>query len=395
MIRPMRWILVMGYLSALAAADTFTPARGNEILHGYMTSQSQAGKTIVMTKEKGKMALNLSEYSIRSDHHGRSPFISLIAIRDPLELEIQTAAFEKAVVAEADKGPVFLVVEIDSPGGRVDLVKRMCAALLQIKYCPTVAYVCGGPSGGAYSGGAILCLACRQIYMAKDTAIGAAAIMFRSEGSGPLDPKKVLGDTIGEKMNSAWRNYVGSLADQNNRPALLAKAMVDQDIVAVEIEQNGQRAFVESFNQKPGDRLIKTWSRKGSLLTLTASEAVECGFANGLASSRDDLLKTLDAASMEIRSNTAYIDARTQYETIVKKFNREVESIDLRIKQLESFTKGVPRPQALKVYQGLLQDIRSLIRMAQICPDLPVSQEELKLILNSVQAEYDAIRMTR
>jgi hypothetical protein len=231
--------------------------------------------------------------------------------------------------------------------------------------------------------------------MARDTAIGGAAIIYQTEGSVPLDPKQVLGDRVGEKMNSIWRNYVGSLAEQYNRPALLAKAMVDQDIVAIEVLQNGKRAFVESFNQKPGDQIIKTWSRKGSLLTLTAGEAVQCGFSNGLVSSRDELLKNLHAESTEIRANTAFADARTQYETIVKKFNRESESIDLRIKQLESFTKGVPRAQALKIYQGLIQDIRSLVRMTQICPDLPVSQDQLKLILNSVQAEYDAIRMTR
>jgi hypothetical protein len=220
-------------------------------------------------------------------------------------------------------------------------------------------------------------------------------MILHTDNSGPMDLKKVLGEEVGEKMNSAWRNYVGSLAELNNRPGLLAKAMVDKDIAVVEVEHNGKRQFVEPFNQQTGDKVVKTWSRKGSLLTLTAMEAVQCGIADGTAASRDELLSAMKVASVAIQENGRMAEARKQFEDILKRFKKINDSLDLRVQQLGTFARTVPRAQVLKTYQGVLQDIRALIRMGQICPDLPYSQEDLQAALNAVQAQYDALRMAR
>ncbi len=395
MVRQVGWILGVFLTVGTTVADTFVPRSGGAILHGYATSQSQGSKAIVVTPEQGPVPLNLAEYQVRIDSQGRQSHIALIGLYDEIKLEMEATAFEKAIVEEADQGPRYIIVEIDSPGGRVDLVKRMCSALSSVKYCPTVAYIRGGKHGGAYSGGAVVALACQKIFMAKDTAIGAASMVLLSEESGPVDLKTALGEEVGEKMNSAWRNYVGSLAEQNNRPGLLAKAMVDQDIAVLEILHNGKRLFVESYNQKAGDQVIKTWSRKGSLLALTAMEAVQCGIADGTAGSRDELLGILESPSLPVRENGRIADARKQYDDMAKRFQKINDSLDLRVHQLETFTNTVPRAQILKTYQEILQEIRALIRMVQTCPDLPYSQDELKSVLNSVQARYDAIRMTR
>lgn len=395
MIRRMGWILAFVLTVGLTAADTFIPKTGGSALHGYLTSQTEGQKTVAMTEEQGRLSVNLSDYTIHPGSQGRQPHVALISIPDQIELEMETAAFEKALVEEADRGPLYIIIEIDSPGGRVDLVKRMCSALSSVKYCPTVAYVRGGKHGGAYSGGAVVAMACQKLFMAKDTAIGAASMIIHTDRTGPVDLKKVLGEEIGEKMNSAWRNYVGSLAELNNRPGLLAKAMVDPEIAVVEILQNGKRQFVEPFNQQTGDKVIKTWSRKGSLLTLTAMEAVQCGIADGTAASRDELLGTLKAASAPIQENGRTAEARKQFEDILKRFNKINDSLDLRIHRLGTFANTVPRAQVLKTYQGVLQEIRALIRMVQTYPDLPYSQEDLQAALNVVQAQYDAIRMAR
>jgi ATP-dependent protease ClpP protease subunit len=395
MIRRMGWILAFVLTVDMAVGDTFIPKSGGSALHGYLTSQTEGAKTIVVTQEQGQLSVNLSDYKIQPDSQGRKPHVAVISIPGVIELEMETAAFEKAVVEEADRGPLCIVVEIDSPGGRVDLVKRMCSALSSAKYCPTVAYVRGGKHGGAYSGGAVVAMACPKLYMAKDTAIGAASMILHTDKSGPMDLKKVLGEEVGEKMNSAWRNYVGSLAELNNRPGLLAKAMVDKDIAVVEVEHNGKRQFVEPFNQQTGDKVVKTWSRKGSILTLTAMEAVQCGIADGTAASRNELLSAMKVASAAIQENGRMAEARKQFEDILKRFKKINDSLDLRVQQLGTFARTVPRAQVLKTYQGVLQDIRALIRMGQICPDLPYSQEDLQAALNAVQAQYDALRMAR
>jgi membrane-bound ClpP family serine protease len=396
MIRPMGWIALLILTVGMTRADTFSPKSGGSPLHGYMTSKTEGSQTVVVTQEKGSVSLNLSDYKIQPDTQGRQPNIALVSILNEIDLEMETAAFEKGLVEEADRGPLFILIEIDTPGGRVDLVKRICSTLSTIKYCPTVAYIRGGQHGGAYSGGAVLAMACQKLYMAKDTAIGAASMVLLTKQGAPLDLKKALGEDIGEKMNSAWRNYVGSLAEQNNRPGLLAKAMVDKEITAVEIQRNGKRQFVEPFNQQPGDKVVKTWSRKGSLLTLTGSEAVQCGIADGTAANRDELLAAVKASSASIQENSRIVEARKQYEDILKRFKKLNDSLDLRVQKLDSFaSSSVPRAQVLKTYQGVIQDIRALIRMAQACPDLPYSQDDLKAALNAVQAQYDAIRVAR
>jgi membrane-bound ClpP family serine protease len=395
MIRRAGWILAFVMTVGMTAADTFIPKSGGSALHGYLTSRIEGSKTVVVTQEQGSVSLYLQDYKIQPDSQGRQPQIALISIPGEIELEMETTAFEKALVEEADRGPLCIVIEIDSPGGRVDLVKRMCSALSSVKFCPTVAYVRGGKHGGAYSGGAVVAMACQKLYMARDTAIGAASMIIHTDKSGPVDLKKVLGEEVGEKMNSAWRNYVGSLAEQNNRPGLLAKAMVDKDIAVVEILHDGKRQFVEPFNQQTGDKVVKTWSRKGTLLTLTAMEAVQSGIADGAAASRDELLGALKAPSVPVRENGRMAEARKQFEDMVKRFKKINDSLDLRAQQLGAFANTVPRAQVLKTYQGVLQEIRTLIRMVQTCPDLPYSEDDLKAALNAVQAQYDAIRMAR
>ena len=391
----MGWILAFVLTVSTTVADTFIPKSGGTALHGYLTSHTDGQNTVVITQEQGQLSVNLSDYKIQPDSRGRQPHIGLISLPGEIELETETTAFEKAVVEEADCGPLCLIIEIDSPGGRVDLVKRMCSALSSVKYCPTVAYVRGGKHGGAYSGGAVVAVACSKLYMAKDTAIGAASMIIHTDKTGPVDLKKVLGEEVGEKMNSAWRNYVGSLAELNNRPGLLAKAMVDKEIAVVEILHNGKRQFVEPFNQQTGDKIVKTWSRKGTLLTLSAMEAVQCGIADGIAASRDDLLSAMKAPSVPIQENGRMAEARKQFEDILNRFKKIDDSLDLRMKQLGTFSNTVPRAQVLKTFQGVLQEIRALIRMVQTCPDLPYSQEDLQAALNAVQAQYDAIRMAR
>ena len=56
--------------------------------------------------------------------------------------------------------------------------------------------------------------------------------------------------------------------------------MADKNIQVVEVsEENGQSFFLNPADRKPQQNSVRTWSKKGSLLALTASEAVQCGIA--------------------------------------------------------------------------------------------------------------------
>jgi ClpP class serine protease len=371
-------------------ADTFLNAQTGQSYHGYATGNENAGLSDVNTAEQGPVKLNLSQFKTTRDRTGRNNTVMVLSIPAEIILGMETSAFEKAVKDAASKGPLFILIEIDSPGGRVDLAMRICSAITKTSNCDTYAYVKGGSNGGAYSGAAAVALACNKIYMSPGTAIGAATIITRDSTGKPVDIKEALGQTIGEKIGSGWRNYLASLAENNNRPGVLVKAMENKDIEAVEVNENGKRVFIESVNKKPGQTIVKTWSKRGSVLTLPAQEAVDCGIADKIYGSRQDLLQDQNALSAQVIPDESLDKARDLYQRIEKSLKRINASVDLGIKQLEATQS---RSGALKAMRGLINDAQFVLGLKKkFGDDVPVDEQEVQEFLNSVQAEYDALR---
>jgi hypothetical protein len=208
-----------------------------------------------------------------------------------------------------------------------------------------------------------------------------------------VEIKKVLGDVIGEKMRSGWRNYLASLADNHHRPAALAKAMENKDIEVVEVNENGKRVFVEAMNKKPDEKIVKTWSKAGRLLTLTANEAVDCGMADKLYANRQDLLADFNAVSAQIISDTTMEDARKLYARIEKSLEKINASVDLGVKQIKATQS---RGQAMKAMKGLMSDAQFVLGLKRkFGDDVPIDEQKVQSFLNSVQAEYDNLKAMR
>lgn len=284
--------LMLLVFSLACPADTFTHRKSGEVLHGYATSQVKDNRTAVHTRQKGVVELNLAEWKVAADREGRNNKVIVLTLDDAIMFEIETAALEKAIVEVADEGPLFVLLEIDTPGGRIDFAQRICAAIAGARNCQVVGFVRGGRYGGAISAGAAVAFACDKIFMAGNTVIGAATAFALSQ-KGPQDFKEAYGEDIGEKFSSAWRAKLASLAEQNGRPGLLARAMIDKDIEVIEVSDGGNRLFIEPVNKKQAQNVVHTWSKKGSLLTLTAAEAVGCGIADKVVSSRRELVRNL------------------------------------------------------------------------------------------------------
>jgi hypothetical protein len=387
--RPLAALL---FTAAIACrADTFINRQTAEVLHGYATSQVVDGKTVVYTQQKGRLPLDLSNYDIHRNQLGRNNTAIVISIEESILLEIETQAIEKAIASAADRGPLFILLQIDSPGGRVDLAKRICAAIANACNCEVIAFITGGKYGGAFSAATAIALACDRIYIAPNAALGAAALMT-SDSAGPKDLEQVVGETVSEKMTSAWRGYLGSLAAKNNRPSLLAMAMVDKDIEVLEVSQDGQQTFVEPANQKPQDQIIRLWSRKGSLLTLTAPDSLSCRMADGLAGSQQQLLTQRGAESAKIIVDTSAQQARKTFEKVVARFERLVSSLDYHRKQLKQVRT---QNQQMVILRSVISDYEDLIRIARNYPDIPVTAHSLEKELNSAQAAYNGLRMQR
>ncbi|MFA5293470.1 MAG: hypothetical protein WC496_10605 [Phycisphaerae bacterium] len=376
-----------------AVADTFVNTQNGETYHGFLIGDSNAGLSDVNTIEKGIIEVNLSQFKVTRDRAGRNNTVALLSVPDVIMLGMETKAFEDAIKQAASKGPLFILIEIDCPGGRVDLAMRMCSAVQETTNCNTYAYIKGGTCGGAYSAAVALSLSCDKIYMSPGTVIGAATMISVNDEGKPVEIKQALGETVGEKMSSGWRNYLASLASEKNRPAVLAKAMESKDIEAIEINKNGKRLFIESVNKKPDDIVVKTWSKKDSILTLTAEEAVECGMADKLYANRQDLLADHNALSAQIIPDVSMAKAREIYQRIEKSLKRINASIDLGVKQLKA-TKS--RGQALKAMRNIINDAQFVLGLKRkFGDDVPVDEKKVQDYLNDVKAEYDALRTAR
>ncbi|TVP77364.1 MAG: nodulation protein NfeD [Gemmatimonadales bacterium] len=168
-------------------------------------------------------------------------------------IEMGLAPFVERSLAEAGQaGAVAVVLDMDTPGGRVDAAERIADAL-QESEVPVYVWV----NRRAISAGALISLAADDIFLRPSATMGAAT---------PVDGQ--TGETAPEKMVSAMRSTMRSLAETRGRDPRIAEAMVDPDI---EVE-----GVVEA----------------GRLLTLTPSEAEELGFGHAV-DTWDDLMARL------------------------------------------------------------------------------------------------------
>jgi membrane-bound ClpP family serine protease len=389
------WWLIFGisfaWLAFCAACfgDTFTHRQRGEVVHGYAIGETDGVEIIVQTEEKGVVRLNLAEWEATADRLGRNNKVIILAIDNEMMLEIETQALEQAIGVASKEGPLFILLEIDTPGGRTDLVQRICGAIASTGGCEVVAFVNGGPYGGAISAGAAAALACDKIYMANTTSIGAATVISLSE-KGPTDIKKTFGDAVGEKFSSAWQAYLASLAEHNRRPGLLARAMIDKDLEVIEVSEADRKLFIEPVNRRQEQRVVHTWSKRGSLLTLTADEAVKCGIGDGIINSRSELLRKLDAATAEIVTNKDVQKAREELRRAQGQLNRIRKSIDLKIKQSDN---PQPRAKVLKTLRSARAEFKTLIKLAKKYPDLGLNIRILEDELNTVEANYQKVKM--
>jgi len=382
--------LVIYVLSSACPADTFTNLKTQQVLHGYATSQTQGGETTVFTEEKGKLSLNLSQWRITPDHTGRNNKVIIITLDDQISLYIEAQALKEAISKSADEGPLFILIEISTPGGQLDRIQQICGQISKIKHCRVIAFITGGRHKGALSGGAAVAFACDKIFMADDAVIGAASLVAKS-ATGPKDIKEVIGEDLGEKVVSSWRAHLASMAEQHGRPGILAMAMADREIEVVEVSEANKKLFIDPANKNPQQDFVHVWSKKGDLLTLTAQDAVKCGIADNIFNSRQQLLRHLQAENAEIVNNTDLQDARLELKRAKAQIARIRKSLDLKTQQLEY---EHPAPKVLRLLREARSDFQNLIRLAKKYPDLQLATYPLEEELNSIEAAYDKVKRT-
>lgn len=165
-------------------------------------------------------------------------------------IELGLAPYVARSIREAERaGARAVVLEIETPGGRVDAAQQIVNALKDARI-PTYAYI----NRRAFSAGAMIALATDSIFMREGAVMGAATPV---DGGGEKAPEKIV---------SAMRSEMRALAEARGLDARVAEAMVDEEI------------------EIPG--VVE----RGKLLTLTTSEAVRLGYAQQVGDWNDVLL---------------------------------------------------------------------------------------------------------
>jgi len=171
-------------------------------------------------------------------------------------IELGLAPFVERSLEEARAaGADALVLDIDTPGGRVDAAERIADAISDSEV-PVYAFI----NRRALSAGALISLAAQEIYMRPGSVIGAATPVT---GDGQRAPEKIV---------SAMRSSMRALAEARDLDPSVAEAMVDEQIGVPGVSEEGQ------------------------LLTLTTEEAVGLGYAQEV-NDWDDLMGRLGMTS--------------------------------------------------------------------------------------------------
>ena len=184
---------------------------------------------------------------------GAAPLVYSVPVRGTIEHGV--AAFLARGLREArEAGAEAVIIEIDTPGGFVDAALKMRDSIMTAGV-RTVALV----NTRAWSAGALIAIACDDVGMKMGGSMGAAETR----------PKE-------EKYISAMRAEFEATAEMRGRDPKIAGAMVDADV------------------DIPG--LIE----RGKILTLTAKQAKDVGYADYTVRDIQDMLEQAGLAGAEL-----------------------------------------------------------------------------------------------
>ncbi|UTW68290.1 nodulation protein NfeD [bacterium SCSIO 12643] len=147
--------------------------------------------------------------------------------------------FQKAIDAAKENNADYLMIELDTYGGTVDMADSIRTAIL---HSPIPVYIL--IDNNAASAGALISIACDKIYMIPGSTIGAATVVTQEGVKAP------------DKIQSYFRSKMRATAEVKGRNPDIAEAMVDEDLE------------------------IEGITKKGKLLTFTVSEALTHGYCD-------------------------------------------------------------------------------------------------------------------
>ncbi len=193
------------------------------------------------------------------------------------------------------------VIQLTTNGGSGKIMAEMAEAISGARDIHTTMYV----KGRAFSAGAMIALACDDIYMEPGSVVGAATpILLTSEGVANL-PEEVK-----EKFMRAGVTEFEAMAHKKGHSAQIAAAMVDPglEVLAVRRASDGpielmNREEYEAALKGPNGRrvqIVEVVNNEKRLLVFTDKEAVKWGLAVDNPHDLNTLVKSVGLADRQI-----------------------------------------------------------------------------------------------
>lgn len=351
-------------LCASARADRLILSDGRT-LEGEIHHQDDSTVTIEIRRGGSVLLQRVARDQIRTWFKRSTegePYVTLPingVIGQDITPEALRAGFGQARAA----GAKFVILAINSPGGNVGAMAEMVDDILaESKQTQVIAYV-----KQAYSAAAVIAMACRQVYMTPDAAIGAV-VPFRMTDNGPVE--------VDAKFRSALQAKIRATAAMAEHADLIIRGMSELDLEVFLTRENGKPVLLTSGEGK----LIKA---RGTILSLTGPEAAECGLAR-LATSMGDL-------GMQVAGGSWHEVSRKPWNAVIDTVAvaRQREQAEVararRIAQREAAIKIIT-PECQSLIHRMTQ-LRSVYLARQI--DLARIQEQFKAEVARIQEEYD------
>lgn len=193
------------------------------------------GAAVREARGADRAASNAGGVAVPSARQARNVFI--ITIEGPIT-NVTAYSVKRRLAAAASAGADAVVFELRTPGGAVGATLEICDAIKNSPVANTVAWV----NTQAYSAGAFIALACREIVVAESATMGDAAPIAALPGMGvqnlnATERQKILAPILAEIVDSARRG---------GHDELLVQAFVSLgvELWLVEEKGTGRRHFV-------------------------------------------------------------------------------------------------------------------------------------------------------
>jgi ATP-dependent protease ClpP protease subunit len=277
--------LLLGLAALPALADTIETVDGKTIT-GRILEQTPAALTVEVRTDGMSFRRKIPTARVKqiTREAAEGPGYYPLPISGEIGADVTAEALGRALDEVRRAKPQFVILVIDSAGGSGPEMLAITERLRRTSadMAPNtrfIAYV-----KRAYSAGAVIALACPEIYFAPDATMGAGVPARLGPGGKPV--------RLDERTATEIRAQMRAAATGGGHSDLILRGMMEPELELGIVQGEDHRPQVV---EQGGNALFGATPFKsaGQVLTLTAREAVQCGLAGGTADDVEGLCKPL------------------------------------------------------------------------------------------------------